>query len=157
VLVLLTGLGRAGGPPLVVRAGSAAAAVAAALLAVLQAVDGVALYRAVRAVAAAPPEQRAAAFADAETVRWIEEAVAGYAQIALGLAVLALACAVLAARGLPRWTGVLPAVAGVGFVVQGVHVGYAGFTDTPATLVSWLALAVFALVAVVTSWVRRRP
>ena len=49
-----------------------AAAVAAASFTVLQAVDGIALKRAVDTWVTAPAAQKAAAFAAAEAVRWTE-------------------------------------------------------------------------------------
>lgn len=52
--------------------GLAAAVTTAASFTVLQAVDGIALKRAVDAWVSAPAEQEIAAFAAAEAVRWIE-------------------------------------------------------------------------------------
>ena len=52
--------------------GAAAAVLALGLYGVLQAVDGVALKHAVDAWATAPEAERAARFASAETIRWLE-------------------------------------------------------------------------------------
>jgi hypothetical protein len=52
-------------------------------------------------------------------------------------------------------TAVLAAVAGLGFVVNGVLVGSAGFSeDVLASLVGWLALGLFGLTATVAAWLR---
>ena len=54
------------------RFGLAAAVTTGASFTILQAVDGIALKRAVDAWASASPDQQVAAFAVAETIRWIE-------------------------------------------------------------------------------------
>ena len=152
ILVLLAGLRGGGAPSPVVRAAEALTAIAGAVFAVLQAVDGVALKHVVDSLVAAPSDLRAAAFHDAETVRWTEWALAGYFRITLGLAVIALALAVLTSRALPRWTAAVVLVAGGAFVADGVGVGYDGFTGaTLPNLISWAALAVFALAAAVAA------
>ena len=71
------------------RFGAISAAVSLALYGVLQAVDGVALKQAVDAWVRAPDAEKAARFASAETIRWLEWAVRSYQSFMLGLA---LAC-----------------------------------------------------------------
>jgi hypothetical protein len=56
----------------VARLGAVSAAVALALYGVLQAVDGVALKQVVDAWVRAPEAEKAARFASAETIRWLE-------------------------------------------------------------------------------------
>ena len=68
------------------RFGAVSAAVTLALYAVLQAVDGVALKQAVDAWASAPDAEKAARFASAETIRWLEWAARSYQSFMLGLA-----------------------------------------------------------------------
>ena len=64
---------------------AACAAVATLVLyGVLQAVDGVALKQAVNAWASAPDAEKAARFASAETIRWLEWGVRSYQNIVLG-------------------------------------------------------------------------
>lgn len=65
--------------------GVVSAGAALALYGVLQAVDGVALERAVDAWASAPEAEKAARFASAEAVRWLEEGTRSYQDIVLGL------------------------------------------------------------------------
>jgi hypothetical protein len=159
-LVLLIGLFRllavlaaAGAPALAVDAGRLLTGAAVALLAVLKGIDGVALEQAVDALAAAPQAARSAAFADAEIVRWLEWAAAGYLRVVLGLALTATGAAVLGARVLPRAAGVLALVAGAAFVANGVGVQEAGFTGEPlAPGVAWAALSLFALGTAATAW-----
>jgi len=60
------------------RFGAVAAVVTLALYGVLQAVDGVALKQAVDAWASAPEVEKAARFASAEAIRWLEWGVRSY-------------------------------------------------------------------------------
>jgi hypothetical protein len=69
----------------IARFGLAAAATTGASFTILQAVDGVALKRAVDAWASAPPDQEVAAFAAAEAIRWIEIGVNSLAFSLVGL------------------------------------------------------------------------
>lgn len=156
VLVLLAGLRSAGAPALVTRIGAALTVLAGGVLAVLQGVDGVALKHAVDSLAAAPPALHDVWLHDAQVVRWIEEAMAAYSRITLGLSLLALGAAVATSRGLPRWTAGAAVVSGVAFLIDGVVVSTAGFSDQVlASLVAWLALAVFALTSAAAAWHRR--
>jgi len=153
ILTLLAGLRSAGAPRLVVRAGSAAAVVAAAVLAVLQAVDGVALKQAVDSLAAVPDHLRDAAFHDAEVVRWMEWAAAGYSRVTLGLTVALTGLAVLTSRALPRWSGAIAVLAGAAFVAEGVAVSSGGFSGTGLPgLVSWPLLVAFTVVTTAAAW-----
>ena len=142
--------------PLTIHAGQAAAVLAAAVTAVLQAVDGIALKHAVDSLATAPAALQAAAFHDAETVRWVEWSMAAYYRMTIGLTLVIIGVAIVTARSLPRWTGVFAAVAGLAFVVDGVQVGYSGFAgSTVANLVSLAGLVAFGVVTTVASWRRR--
>jgi hypothetical protein len=124
-------------------------------MAVLQGVDGIALKHAVDSWAAAPADLQAVAFRDAETVRWIEWAMAGYFRIVLGLAVITLGLAVLRSGAVPRWTGAVAMVAGLAHISTGVAIGYSGFegrVKEAANLVSWAALMLFAIAATISAW-----
>jgi hypothetical protein len=77
------------------------AGAALALYGVLQAVDGVGLKQAVNAWASADNGDKAARFAAAETVRWLEWAVRSYQSFVFGLALI-LFGAVIAATGRVR-------------------------------------------------------
>src|SRR5947209_2723006 len=68
------------------RFAAVSAVVALALYGVLQAVDGVALKQAVDAWASAPVAEKAARFASAEGIRWLEWGVRSYYSIIFGLA-----------------------------------------------------------------------
>jgi hypothetical protein len=75
------------------RFGAASAVVALALYGVLQAVDGVANKQVDDAWVAAPAD-KAARFASAEAIRWLEWGARSYQDFALGLALLLFAVAV---------------------------------------------------------------
>jgi hypothetical protein len=155
-LALLRALRPTSRSPLTIRVAGAATVLTAAVSAVLQAVDGIALKRAVDSLTAAPAQLHAAAFRDAETVRWVEESMASYYRLALGLALVLVGLAVISSRLLPRWTAVLAVLAGLAFLTDGIGVAYSGFTDaTVPNLVSWASLVIFASTTAVAAW--RRP
>lgn len=110
------------------RIGAASAAVTLALYGALQAVDGVALKRAVDAWASAPDAEKAARFASAEAIRWLEWGVRSHQNLALGLTLLLLAAVVVRSARLPWPLGALVALAGLSHVVQGWVVGSQGFS-----------------------------
>ena len=83
------------------RLGVAATTAALALYDAVLAVDGVALKQAVNAWATAPEAEKAARFAAAETMRWLEWGTRSYENLTLGLAVL-LAAAVVRKAPLPQ-------------------------------------------------------
>src|SRR5829696_491637 len=92
---------RAGAAAWGARLGAVFAAVALALYAVLQAVDGVALKQAVDAWVRAPEAEKAARFASAESIRWLEWAVRSYESYLLGLSLVLFGMVV-------GWTGRVP-------------------------------------------------
>jgi hypothetical protein len=142
---------RAGGPLWVGRAGAAAAVVALALYGVLQAVDGVALKQAVDAWASAPEAEKAARFASAEAIRWIEWGVRSYQSFVLGLAFLLFAAAIVWTGKVSRPVGYLMGATGLAYLAQGWVIGSEGFSasNTAPTLIgyfTWLAWAAWFLV-----------
>ena len=106
----------AGTPRWAARLGAASAAVALALYGVVMAVDGVALKQAVNAWASAPDAEKAAGFASAEAIRWIEWGARSYQNLALGLALLLLAAAVGRTAGLPRPIAYLMGLSGLTYL-----------------------------------------
>src|SRR5689334_2734751 len=109
------------------RLATGAAVAAAAAYGVLQVVDGVALKRAVDAWAAAPDDQRNAAFAAAQTVRWIEYGLNALTFSLVGLTLVLVGVATLAGDRFPRWAGAWAAAAGLAYLVKGLGVAYQGF------------------------------
>jgi hypothetical protein len=134
---------RVGGAAWVARLGAVAAAVALGLYCVLQAVDGVALKQAVDAWVDAPEAEKAARFAGAETIRWLEWGTRSYQSFMFGLALILLGGAVAVTARLPRALGYLMGLSGLAYLVQGWVLGSEGFPEptrsrsSPAIFSSW--------------------
>jgi hypothetical protein len=112
------------------RLGAASAVVALALEGALQAVDGVANKQADLAWISAPDAEKAARFASAEAIRWIEWGMRSYQAFALGVALLLFAAAVVRLASVPRPIPVLMGLSGCVWLAQGWVVGFEGFSAT---------------------------
>ena len=119
------------------RFGAASAVAALALYGVLQAVDGVAIKQAVNAWASAPDAEKAARFASAEAIRWIEWGMRSYHDFALGLALLLFAAAVVRTAWVPRPIAYLMGLSGLTYLVQGWVVGAEGFSQRSRSPSCW--------------------
>jgi hypothetical protein len=141
------------------RFGSAAAVATLALYGLLQAVDGVALQRAVTAWASAPAAEKAARFASAEAIRWLEWGVRSYQDVALGLALLLLAAALGRTAWLPRPMAALIVLSGLTYLVQGWVVGSEGFSQTEsiAIVLAFVLDVAWMTWLVVLAWRTREP
>jgi hypothetical protein len=111
-----------------------------ALYGVVQAVDGVALKQAVNAWASAPEAEKAARFATAEALRWLEWGTRSYQNFALALSLLLFATALARTALIPRPVAPLMALSGLTYVAQGWIGGTEGFTHLHATVIvlSWV-------------------
>jgi hypothetical protein len=119
------------------RFGAASAAVALALYGGVLAVDGVALKQAVNAWASAPEAEKAARFATAEAIRWLEWGMRSYQDFTLGLAVLLFAAAVGRTDWIPRPIPYLMALSGITYLAQGWLAGSEGFSETHTIAIVW--------------------
>jgi hypothetical protein len=139
------------------RFGAASAVAALALYGALQAVDGVANKQVDVAWVGAPDAEKAARFASAEAVRWVEWGMRSYQDFALGLAVLLFATAVARTAGVPRPIGYLMGLSGLACLVQGWVVGAEGFSGSHSTLivVTWVLSVAWMIWLVVVAWRRR--
>ncbi len=154
-LVLTRALGAAFGDSALQRLTAGAAAATAALIAVNMAVDGVALKNAVDAWAAAPEQERAARFAAAEVVRWLEWGANSFFQILLGSTLVLSGVAISRTALARRWLGWVAVAAGVCLIAGGVLVGYSGFTGSPTNLIAY-ALFLVAAVGLLITGLRSR-
>ncbi len=137
----------------IARFSLAAAVTTAASYTVLQAVDGVALKRAVDAWASAPEAQKHAAFAAAEAVRWTEIGMNSFSNSLTGLTLLLFGLAIALGGAYPRWVGLIAAVSGAAFMYDGaVVVAYEGFIPSTVKTVGLLSLAVWAIVMAPLMW-----
>lgn len=147
-------LGKGEGPSPLARFGLAAMILTAAAIAMLQAVDGVALKWAVDAWAKAPADQEPAALSAAMGLRWTEYALQSYSNILLGLTLVFFGLALAFGHAYARWPGWLAAASGVAWVVHGVMVSYVGLFDSAPRLVALVLLAAWAFVMAVHMWPR---
>ena len=136
------------------RFGAASAAATLALYGGVQAVDGVALKQAVNAWASAPDAEKAARFASAEAIRWLEWGVRSYQNFALGLALILFAAAVVRTAWGPRPIAYLMGLSGLTYLVQGWVAGSEGFsrTHTIAIVLAWVLNLTWMIWLVVVAW-----
>jgi len=132
-----------------------AAVLALGLYGVLQAVDGVALKHAVDAWMAAPDGERAARFASAEAVRWLEWGVRSYHTFMLGVSLFLFAGLMVRAGGVPRPIGYLVGLSGLAYVAQGWVLGVQGFSAANGALIVAGIVLVF-IWSVCLLWTGRR-
>jgi hypothetical protein len=116
-------------------------------LAVLQAVDGIALKKAVDSWYAVPPEasgeETAIAFQVAEGIRWIEIATNSLFRILQGAVGIIFGVAIAASATLSRWIGAFGVFAGVATIILGLSVAYVGFATVGSvedTVLTWTYL-----------------
>jgi hypothetical protein len=135
----------------------ALAVTTAASFTVLQAVDGIALKRAVDAWVSAPVAQKAPAFAAAEAIRWIEIGMNGLSYLLAGLTLFLYRMAIALGSVYPRWVGLIAAVSGAALMYNGVViVAYQGFVPSTIKQVGLLLLAVWAFVMAALMWRKGR-
>jgi hypothetical protein len=131
----------------------------AAALAVLQAVDGVALKQAVEAWTDASGSQKSIRFENAETLRWLEWGVQSYFRVLLGFSFVLYGVAIVATRLVAAWLGWLAVLVGALSAAIGIDVGYSGlesgFQDAVG-VAFLLAIVLFAL-GIGTTGARRHP
>jgi uncharacterized membrane protein HdeD (DUF308 family) len=134
--------------------GSLAAVLALALYGALQAVDGVALKQAVDAWAAAAEPDKAARFATAEGIRWLEWGMRSYQSFLLGVALLLLGAAVAARRRVSRAIGWLMALSGLAYLAQGWIIGELGFAaaNSLPTMIGIIATVIWTIWLAVSAW-----
>lgn len=136
------------------RFGVASAVAALALYGVLQAVDGIALKQAVNAWSTAPDTEKAARFASAEVIRWLEWGVRSYHDFALGLALLLFAAAIVRITWVTRPMAYLMGLSGLTYLVQGWIAGSEGFSpaQSAAIVLGWVLSLVWMIWLVVVTW-----
>jgi hypothetical protein len=136
------------------RLGAVSAGVTLALYGVLQAVDGVALKQAVDAWMRAPDAEKAARFAGAEVIRWLEWGVRSYESFMLGFSFVLFASVIVLTGRVSRPIGYLMALSGLAYIVQGWVIGSEGFSATNSipTLVGIVATLVWSIWLLVSAW-----
>jgi hypothetical protein len=117
--------------------GFAVTIIAASTFAILQAVDGIALKRAVdswyntTASSSAAIEEKTIAFRVAEGIRWIEIGINSINRITQGAVAIVFGVAIAKSALLSRWIGAVGVFAGAVTIIAGVAVAYVGFAPQP--------------------------
>jgi hypothetical protein len=136
------------------RFGAASAVAALALYGALQAVDGVANKQTDVAWVNAPDAEKAARFASAEAVSWVEWGMRSYHDFALGLALLLFAAALVRTTKVARLIACLMGLSGLAYLAQGWVVGSEGFSGAHTVLIltAWLISLAWMVWLVVVAW-----
>jgi hypothetical protein len=143
-----------GMPRMVGILGAVSAGVAQTLTGVVTAVDAVALKQAVDAWASAPAAEKAARFASAEAIRWLEWGTSAYWNFMIGLALVLFGIVIAWTARVPRPIGPLMAAAGLAIIEDGWLTAINGFggATTLATLVGFGCVLAFAIWLLLVSW-----
>jgi hypothetical protein len=112
--------------------GFTTATIAASTLSILQAVDGIALKRAVDSWFVAPPGEKMAAFRVAEGIRWTHTGMVG------------------------RWIGVIGIFAGAATIAAGVQVAYVGFASVNVGLGVWAKVIYYIWIGILGAFMWRK-
>ena len=107
--------------------GFALAIMTASAIAVLQAIDGIALKMAVDSWVAAPPEEKAITFGVAEGIRFIEYGTNSIFRILQGTVAVIFGIAIVKSKLLSRWIGGAGIIVGAVTIYAGLEVAYLGF------------------------------
>ena len=111
--------------------GFAVAILTASAIAVLQAIDGIALKMAVDSWAAAPPSQeKSIMFRVAEGIRWLEYGTNSIFRILQGSVAAIFGVVIVKSMLLSRWIGGAGVFVGAISIIAGIEVAYVGFGYT---------------------------
>jgi hypothetical protein len=109
--------------------GFSTAIIAASTLSILQAVDGIALKRAVDSWVIAPAGEKMAAFRVAEGIRWSEVGINSIYRILQGTVAIVFGAAITLSPVVGRWIGAIGIFAGAVTIAAGIEVAYVGFAS----------------------------
>jgi hypothetical protein len=107
--------------------GFAVAIMTASIIAILQAVDGIALKMAVDSWTAAPTEDKDITFRVAEGIRWLEYGTNSIFRILQGAVAAIFGVAIVNSMLLSRWIGGAGVLVGAISIIVSVEVAYVGF------------------------------
>lgn len=110
--------------------GFAVAIMTASAIAVLQAVDGIALKMAVDSWTTAPAEKKDMIFRVAEGIRWLEYGTNSIFRIMQGSVAAIFGVAIVRSMLLSRWIGGAGILVGAISIIAGIEVAYVGFGYT---------------------------
>ena len=112
------------------------------------------VLQAVDAWARAPDAEKAARFASAEAIRWLEWAVRSYFSFMLGLALVLFATMIVGTTRIPKLIGYLMGLSGLTYIVQGWVLGSEGFsaTNTVPQLLAYLLVFAWSIWLLILAW-----
>ena len=118
-----------------------------------------ALKQAVDAWARAPDPEKAARFASAEAIRWLEWAVRSYQSITLGLTLALFGTAIAWTAGALRPIGYLMGLSGLTYLALGWILGVEGFSPTVTVpqLLAYILTLAWSIWLLITAWSTRDP
>ena len=125
--------------------GFAVAIMTASTIAILQAVDGIALKRAVDSWVAAPVEEKTTTFRVAEGVRWIEIGTNSIFRILQGTVAALFGAAIVKSMLLSRWIGGAGVIVGAVTIVAGLEVAYIGFAYTNILGLRGISMIIYSI------------
>jgi hypothetical protein len=142
---------RSGLVGILAQGAAVSAVVTLSIYGILQAIDGVALKQVVDAWASAPEAEKAARFASAEAIRFLEWGGRSYQDFMLGITFVLFAMVIVLTARIPRLLGLLVGLTGIGYIVQGFVVGAEGFsannsTPTLFAYFVWIAWSIWLLI-----------
>jgi hypothetical protein len=132
------------------------AIIAASTLSILQAVDGIALKRAVDSWIVAPAEEKMAAFRVAEGIRWTEIGTNSIYRILQGTVAIVFGVAITLSRIVGRWIGAVGIFAGAITIAAGVEVAYVGFASVNNGLGLYSKIIYYIWIAILGAFMWRK-
>ena len=136
--------------------GFAIAIIAASTLSILQAVDGIALKRAVDSWTAAPAQEKMAAFRVAEGIRWTEIGTNSIYRILQGTVAAIFGVAIVQSMLLSRWIGAAGIFTGALTIADGVEVAYVGFASVNTGLGLYSKIIYYIWIAILGAFMWRK-
>jgi hypothetical protein len=128
-LILIVSINRRAGDAILYRVGTAGAIASLTMAAALQAVDGIALRRAINVWFAAPVASREAPFYAALAIRQIEIGLASIFSILLGVTAALFGFAMHRDDAFPNWVAGLAVLGGISSAIAGIVMAYSGFSN----------------------------
>ncbi len=102
----------------------------------------------------APEAEKAARFASAEAVRWLEWSLRSYHSVMLGLSLVLFATVIVGSARMPRPIGYLMGLSGLAYIGQGWVLGAEGFSESNMipTLLGIVSLLAWSIWFVINAW-----
>jgi hypothetical protein len=137
--------------------GFAVAIMTASAIAILQAIDGIALKMAVDSWATAPAEEKDIAFRVAEGIRWVEYGTNSIFRILQGTVAVIFGVAIAKSMLLSRLIGAAGVLVGAISIIVGIEVAYVGFGYTNFVGIRGISMIIYFIwVAILGTFMWRK-